>query len=130
MTDLTIPQLYHYTCEHRQTAILIDDSVLRPGTDGFLWLTDLDYPFRNALGLTSTMLKCDRTKYRFDVDMIELDPTTVMPWVRLRREFDPVMVEGLESAPGAMPMHWWLAIEPVEATFAPGRGRISAPAVG
>lgn len=130
MTDLTLPQLYHYTCEHGQTKILIDHSTLRPMTDGFLWLTDLDYPFRDALGLTSRILKCDRTQYRFDVDMVELDPTVVMPWVRLRREFEPHVVEALETAEGAMPMHWFLAVEPIKATFAPGRGRVNAPRVG
>ena len=127
---LTIPQLFHYTCEHGQTAILLDGEVLRPGNDGFVWLTDLDYPFRDALGLTSNTLRCDRTKYRFDVDMVELDPNDVIPWWVLRREVDPLAVRQLESARGAMPMHWWLVVEPVKAHFAPGKGRISAPAVG
>jgi hypothetical protein len=130
MTELTIPQLFHYTCEHGQTAILLDNEVLRPGPDGFLWLTDLNYPFRDALGLTSKTLSCDRTEYRFDVDMVELTPTNVMPWWALRREFDPLVVDGLESVPGVMPMHWWLAVEPLQAHFTPGGGRVRAPRVG
>lgn len=81
-------RLYHFCCGHSATAI--DRSLtLAPGLDWFtldrrlaragepisglssapavLWLTDMEEPDRDALGLTSHMLDCDRTEFRYTV---------------------------------------------------------------
>lgn len=109
--------LYHYTCDHAAPSIRKQRYVIPlceqvPG-DGvvpwglFAWFTDLDTPDRSGLGLTSLLLSCDRTAHRFTV----ANATEVERWVNVRR-FHPWAHE-LESAPGAMPMHWWVATEPV-----------------
>lgn len=113
MTTLTLPPLYHYTCDHRRPRILADDRILRPGADGYVWLTDLDWPVREALGLTSLTLDCDRTQHGFKVTTV-LPGENVFPWWAIRRFVSPEMRD-LEEAPGAMPRHWYVAVEPVKA---------------
>lgn len=108
--------LYHYTCDHAAPDIAASGQV-RPLSDMtshavppwgyFAWFTDLDVPDRRGLGLTSNVLSCDRTARRFTVT----DATEVERWVNVRRSHP--WAEGLESAPGAMPAHWWLSTEPV-----------------
>lgn len=108
--------LYHYTCDHAVAGIIRDEHV-RPLSDMashavppwgyFAWFTDLAEPNREGLGLTSAILTCDRTVHRFEVT----DATEVERWVNVRR-FHP-WAAILESAPGAMPAHWWLSTEPV-----------------
>jgi len=110
-------RLFHYTCDDGLRAILKDNSTLRPGSDGFLWLTDLEFPVRDALGLTSHSLNCDRTSHRFEVVLPGWDktpPWPVVPWMELRRmvAFAPLAAM-LEAAPGAMPRHWWVASRPL-----------------
>lgn len=109
--------LYHYTCDHAVASIL-DQGVVIPLADQhpdasvppwglFAWFTDLDTPDRSGLGLTSNLLSCDRTAHRFTVT----DATEVERWVNVRRCHP--WASDLESGPGAMPMHWWVATEPV-----------------
>jgi hypothetical protein len=109
--------LYHYTCIHGFRAIVrsADENGyvwLEPQGGRFLWLTDLEYPFRDALGLTSHLLTCDRTEFRFQV----LQPEGVERWVRVRRHY-PTM-QHLERSPGAAPMHWWISDHPQLAKLA------------
>jgi hypothetical protein len=80
-------KLYHYTCRDMARRILAD-GVIRPwpimpdeGPRGeaiptglpddtaVVWLTTIDRPDRQALGLTSHVLNCDRTEVRFTVDV-------------------------------------------------------------
>lgn len=70
---------------------------------GLLWLTDLDAPYREGLGLTSTILDCDRTEFRLEL----LDPSSVRRWVDVRRDYPELWA--LELAPHAMPMHWYVS---------------------
>lgn len=107
---------YHYTCLHGWAGIRASGGILKPGTDGVVWLTDLSYPFRLQLGLTSTMLSCDRTAYRYRVTG---EPATIQRWVDVRRTWDRDWVAALESAPGAMPMHWYVSGSPIEAVYSP-----------
>lgn len=100
-------RLYHYTCSHSQPQIS-KEGVLIPGKDGFLWLTDLDAPMRDALGLTSNTLICDRTEYRFEVETEK-----AVHWKDVRRVLPDWYRALLEEAPGAMPMHWWMATEEI-----------------
>ena len=109
--------LYHYTCSHAAPGIIERGRVLPlsdlysgagvPPWGLFAWFTDLDTPHREGLGLTSSLLACDRTAHRFEVT----DTTEVERWVNVHWYY-PWGSE-LESAPGAMPMHWWVATEPV-----------------
>lgn len=109
--------LWHYTCAHHRPAIELDGEV-RPIT-GHAWFTDLDdaRPWREALGLTSHLLACDRTRYRFRV----VSSAHVVPYVRMRRTLPAAYRQALETAEGALPMHWYVATEPVPVVYAPGR---------
>lgn len=121
--------LFHYTCDHGHTKIGAQ-GVLVPGIDlmhpsvkgtdlldmaRFVWLTDLARPIKDALGLTSNHLTCDRTAHRYRVTAHGI----AIRWVDLRRDFAPAVREMLESAPYARPMHWWVAAEPVPVTYDP-----------
>lgn len=106
--------LWHYTCDHGRAAILADSGTLRPNLRApipILWLTDLAAPERDALGLTSRILDCDRTEHRFRID----DPIDVLPWAALRLRYRPTLVAGLETAPGAQPEHWYVTLQPQRA---------------
>jgi hypothetical protein len=96
--------LYHYTCMHSAYSIKADRFVLRPGVTGFLWLTDLDAPDRRGLGLTSHILECDRTEFRFAVP----EPVEVERWVDVRKSMPRYLVQELEADPRSMLMHWYL----------------------
>jgi len=106
--------LWHYTCTHHHRQ-LGWSGALKPGRDGFVWLTDLDHPYAEALGLTSNFLDCDRTAHRYRVRVI----TDARPWIEVRRELHPGRVEALESAPGVLPRHWWVAAALVPVTYDP-----------
>lgn len=106
--------LFHYTCDHAVSAIRLE-GVLRPSPhlalpDPLVWLTDLDQPWREELGLTSRITACDRTAHRFTVD-VEAD--AVLPWgvYAHRRRISREIRDGLEG--GALPMHWWVALDPI-----------------
>lgn len=120
-TDLPDPlDLWHYTCAHHVSGILTDGVVKPMAPQGFpslAWFTDLSVPHRDALGLTSTMLACDRTAHRFRVSA----RADVLPYVRIRRDLPARWREALETAEGAMPMHWWVSPVPVPVVYSPGR---------
>ena len=133
---VTMPgTFWHYCCDHSAYAI-VKDGYLKPGPDGYVWITDLHPPMRDALGLTMHTIKCDRMAYEFRV----ADNDGIIPWIHLRRELNPEYVEGLESAYGARPMHWFVSLGNVPISVAQTfdtaaiRGRIagktkSGPAV-
>jgi hypothetical protein len=108
---------YHYTCSHslaKMTPDVYGVRTLEPmSPGGLLWVTDLEVPIREALGLTSQIINCDRTEYRLEL----LDPSTVRRWVDVRRSFRELW--DLEMAPGAMPMHWFISTSPERAILSP-----------
>lgn len=106
--------LWHYTCEHHR-AQLGWHGALKPGLDGFVWLTDLDHPNAAGLGLTSNILSCDRTAHRYRVAA----DAAAHHWVDVRQYVDPVRVDALESAPGVLLMHWWVARTLVPVVYDP-----------
>lgn len=114
--------LWHYTCTHGHAGISQDGGLIKPGrllsiapeASPFIWLTDLDTPAAEPLGLTRIITPCDRTAHRWRAD----DPVA-LPWVKLRRWMPQRYVQGLECARGAMPMHWWVMLEPIQATYVP-----------
>lgn len=107
-------RLWHFTCSHSAAGIT-RERVLRPHRHPYLrepllWLTDLDSPaFRDALGLTSYILKCDRTEHRFSV----LTDAAVWWPTYARSRINPQCRRALENAPGVMPAHWWVSTEPI-----------------
>jgi hypothetical protein len=122
MTDPApgVPALWHYTCDHGNASIedtaarrgSVGRGLIRPGLDGFVWLTDLDAPPVLALGLTSHILTCDRLAHRWLIDPIEA-AVYAHPWTAVRRHVDPVRREGIEGAPGVLLRHWWVTRTPV-----------------
>jgi len=108
--------LYHYTC--RDAAPLIErDGLLKPHPQPILdgmplvWLTDMEWPDRAALGLTSHTLNCDRTDYRVQVS--ETEYWNCVRWTRYARLLPPWTRRQLEFADGALPAHWWIASQPI-----------------
>lgn len=107
-----ITHLYHYACAHAAPQIR-RSGVIRPNPVARLrlaWFTDLRVADRQALGLTSHMLACDRTEYRF----------TVAPADNLLWWPDWCRANGLgwrqrdlyEGTTDAQPGHWWVSSEP------------------
>lgn len=121
MTERT---LYHFTCGHSRDQIG-DTGKILPGsmltdTDAawparFVWLTDMARPDRNALGLTSHTLRCDRTEHRYRVT----DPTAVVPWHTVARLLTREQRDQLEAEPGARPMHWFVAVCGIAVVYDP-----------
>ncbi|MGH9252915.1 MAG: hypothetical protein ACRD0W_25905 [Acidimicrobiales bacterium] len=102
--------LYHYTCDHG-AARIGDSGILQPHL-GLVWLTDLDVPMREALGLTSHILNCDRIVHRYRVT----DTASCQRWLTYlgrRWQLD------LELADGARPAHWWVSEQPVPVVYDP-----------
>lgn len=117
--------LYHYTDDKGAEAIRQSGEVsalaerlteaqfesVVPWARGALllsWFTDLDYPFRDQLGLTQKFIETDRTRHRFRVT----DPTSIIKWTHVRRRFTLRFTQALEDEPGSMPAHWYIAIWP------------------
>jgi len=101
--------LWHFTCDHGMRGIR-RDGLLKPGPDGWVWLTDLRKPRRSEIGLTSHLLRCDRMAWRITV----ADPgADVVPWVS---EGAPGLRSLLEASPVARPDHWWVSSTPVRIT--------------
>lgn len=130
-------ELYHYTCQHGREGIGDRGTLILPSEvkkshlrnrlygpyaelDGLIWMTDLDSPVRSGLGLTRVITSCDRTEHRYRV----VDQRSVVRYVAMRRSLNPLLARLLESAPGAMPMHWWVSAEPVPVEYMPAGGEL------
>lgn len=101
-------RLIHYTCDHAAVKITLD-RVLRPNPLSFrhlLWLSDLEEPSVLGLGLTSYMLRCDRTAWKV---VVETD--VAVKWTKWAHEnrIDFANRLGLDGSPGAMPLRWWVS---------------------
>lgn len=111
-------KLYHYTCDHGAAGIGLIGTV-QPRTCPWalelppvVWLTDLARPDRDGLGLTSTLLTCDRLAYRY----IVTDPTVAAPWAEVAdRVLGDTPGRRIAEAYGC-PEHWFVADVPVRAT--------------
>ena len=111
-------KLYHYTCGHAASLIRVAGWVVPhrqiqfPDKPELIWLTDLDVPEREGLGLTSYSLHCDRTEHRVTVSAFAHD---VWPWTAYARErgLSRAYRSVVEDCPGVMPMHWWVATVPL-----------------
>jgi hypothetical protein len=116
---VTLPTLWHFTCDHAarrigdrgdlvSALVLVPDKPL-PWWSAYVWLTDLAHPPREALGLTSRMLSCDRLAHRYRV----LDASGAYPWVAVRRNVPERLRAPLELQAGVRLVHWWVALGPV-----------------
>jgi len=119
-----MPDLYHYTCAHsvkgiRRAMKLDPNEHPLLASLKLVWLTDLEAPNVEALGLTSHILRCRRTEYRAVVDAdesIEHWPTFIRALRRVGSE--PLLrgIRELESTPDVLPMHWWVSFWPAKVT--------------
>lgn len=117
--------LWHYTCAHGDLGIGARGILLPPLWQisevplglplgaytllGLIWATDMDPPNREALGLTSATLSCDRTTHRYAVPA-----RLFIRWGAARDRAPAELVNALERARGAQPARWWVTDTPVE----------------
>jgi hypothetical protein len=107
--------LWHYTCGHGWQGIQ-GAGEIQPHM-GWVWLTDLSPDslaparLRKALGLTSTILKCDRMEHA-----LRVEAPAAVSWRSLTRlaraQGDRRFVtwaRDLERAHGARPSNWFLS---------------------
>jgi len=107
--------LWHYTCKHaaariRRKGIVLPGRLLVP-ENAYMWpvswWTTMDEPDREALGLTSIALSCDRTEYRFQPRKGEL----VVPYLSVAD--DPRLAASLIPARLITalgdPEVWWVS---------------------
>ncbi len=111
--------LWHFTCDHGHAG-LGDNGVLKPHPHPMIprlgpvvWLTDDPAPERDDVGLTSSLLSCDRMAYRYRV----ASTSRCIPWKAVRRLVAVDVLHDLESY-GA-PDTWWISHTPVRAVLAP-----------
>lgn len=110
--------LFHYTCDHGLSLIRSSDWTLLPQAGFFghlIWMTDLSEPDKFALGLTSVILSCDRTAHRLRV--LGGGPVWWPTWCRAM-SISRSLRDVVELAPGARPMNWWVASDPVACELA------------
>ena len=108
--------LYHFTCvDHGHPAIQAS-GVLRPNLHRLLpelgpivWLTDLAEPTRDAVGLTSVHLSCDRLAVRYELRQGAVADLQWWPFVRERCA--PNVVADLQRF--GLSSHWWITGKPV-----------------
>jgi hypothetical protein len=116
-SDAAATTLWHFTCEHgfaglgERGKLGLNPHPLLPKLGQVAWLTSDPTPERDAVGLTSSLLMCDRMAYRYRVE----SPSRCIPWTAVRHLAAPEVLHDLESF-GA-PETWWIAREPVWVTL-------------
>jgi hypothetical protein len=110
--------MYHFTCDHGYAAILADNGMIRPNRHPMLpqappliWLTDLEEPSADDVGLTSALVRCNRLAHRFKID----EGQRAIPWLSsgVCHLANPRVVEALHLL--GRPDHWWIALHPLSA---------------
>jgi hypothetical protein len=113
---MSVRTLWHYTCSDHGAPGIRSDGFLRlsklwgqPWAPSAVWLTDLPFPDRERLGLTSVLLDCDRTEVRFEVET-----DTAVRWKHFAAEHGiPRQWRRMLESQGADPYRWFLSTEPV-----------------
>ncbi|HKT40022.1 MAG TPA: hypothetical protein VJR48_16740, partial [Ktedonobacterales bacterium] len=89
-----VAELYHFTCEHGFAGIS-RTGMLQPQAHPLmrhlgplLWLTDLAEPSAERVGLTASLLACDRLAYRYHVHT-----HAAMRWRDLRERVPRAVVD-------------------------------------
>jgi hypothetical protein len=118
---VSAPQLYHFTCRHGMRRIGTFNALLIPqggrhpvaGWPPLLWFTSLAEPDREATGLTSRILSCDRMEHRYTV----APGSGCVPWPGSvwRAETPEQWIRMLEQS--GDPGHWWVSDKPVPARW-------------
>jgi len=107
------PILYHYTCRDAMAGIARDRRIVPhvhpwlPELGKVIWLTDVEgfaLTTPEQIGLTSNVLRCDRTEFRYAINTAMIDG--LRWWPRARRRCDPLLVSALERH--ARPSRWWV----------------------
>jgi hypothetical protein len=117
-------RLYHFTCAHGKRDIGTGPNALliphrHPWLNKkLLWLTVVATPDRAETGLTSTMLSCDRMRYRYVVTELE----HCRPWIGSpeRQGLNPEALKAFEvreDGQHARPDQWWISDVPVHARY-------------
>jgi hypothetical protein len=114
-------RLFHWTCEHGCEQILgALPWMIKPRESThplfrLSWFTPLDnlqdVADVEALGLTSQLITCDRTEYRFEISADDLP--LIEPWTAHRRQLTRAQRALLEATPGARPQLWYVSDRPV-----------------
>lgn len=113
-------KLWHFTCRDAAPRI-VACGYLRPHPqiqlDGtkLVWLTDLENPTRDQIGLSSITLNCDRMEHRFEVDTDAMTPW--LSWLRERPRDVRLAARRLALAEGALPAHWYVAVVNIPAVM-------------
>lgn len=87
-----------------------------PELGRLIWLTDEAEPERDAVGLTSVMLSCDRMAYRYAVSWAP----SLQSWRDVRSQITDDYREWLESY--GKPETWWVSSLPLRAVLSPVSG--------
>lgn len=106
-------RLLHRTCDHGKHRIEPEMVLRAPNVafHGLIWLSDLENPSPQMLGLTSFMLRCNRMEW-----VCEVETTLAVPWTDWAHENRvPLHIRlALDGAPGAQPRRWWVSEHPLE----------------
>lgn len=110
-------RLWHWTCDHGRHGIGIDGQIDPGPAYCLVWLTSDKKATREDLGLTSTILDCDRMSFLYEVDTENAEP-----WIGsdARDRMDAGLVADLEC--GRRAECWWISLEAV-------RGRLVTPRI-
>ena len=107
--------LYHFTCaDHgypgiaRSREIRPYPHLKLPTWPPVVWLTDLARPSRDAVGLTSARLTCDRLAVRLTVEAPE-----AVPFAEARRRWRIPLDAFLDLTAYGDPAHWYVSQEPI-----------------
>lgn len=111
-------RLWHFTCDHGHNGIGARGELrpyqhpMIPHLPPMVWLTSAARPARTDVGLTSTMLSCDRLAHRYEVT----DITTAEPWSVVRQRVPAQIVATLEQH--GRPGTWFVSFAPVPVVLA------------
>lgn len=110
-------RLWHFTCDHGHDAIgtrgLLQPNQhpMMPDLRPVVWLTSDPSPDREAVGLSSSFISCDRMAYRYRV----VPPYDAHAWEDVSMLAPDAVRRDLErfGDPGS----WWLCAYPVQAVL-------------
>lgn len=110
--------LYHYTCSHGIAGIGAFGKLLprtcpwMPDAPAVVWLTDMVEPDRDAIGLTSTILTCDRLEGRY---VVSRNAPGVFDWASFAAAHVGDTAARRTAERYADPSRWWVSTTPISA---------------
>lgn len=127
MADAMATTLWHFTCTHGRDAIGTTGLAMPMAAhnpqaaarmlpewawlSGLVWFTDQPQLDPIALGLTSSLLDCDRMAWRYQVT----DPTSCVRWLDYMRQHRRQLPRNARqlNVGDHRPGTWWVATQPV-----------------